>query len=145
MTVDDGGRPVPVKAGDKVFCNFVWLLSEYTLPKNMLIVQTEANRDAGIFPNPNEVDITRNLDTYIHYGFGPHACLGRDASRVALMAMLKVVGRLDNLRRAPGPQGQLKKVPREGGSYTYMRAEQASYFPFPTSKFHLLRMLRYVI
>lgn len=109
-----------------------------------LIVQVEANRDAAIFPNPNEVDITRDLDTYIHYGFGPHACLGKDASRVALMAMLKVVGRLDNLRRAPGPQGQLKKVPREGGSHIYMRPEQSAYFPFPTSESRLLWMLRHV-
>jgi len=104
----------------------------------------EANRDAAIFPNPNEVDITRDLDTYIHYGFGPHACLGKDASRVALMAMLKVVGRLDNLRRAPGPQGQLKKVPREGGSHLYMRAEQSAYFHFPTSESRLLWMLRHI-
>lgn len=103
-----------------------------------LIVQVEANRDAAIFPNPNEVDITRDLDTYIHYGFGPHACLGKDASQVALMAMLKVVGGLDNLRRASGPQGQLKKVSREGGSHIYMRPEQSAYFPFPTSESRLL-------
>lgn len=97
-TVDDGGRQVPIKAGDKVFTSFV-----------------DANREAQFFPNPNEVDVNRDLDTYIHYGLGPHACLGKDASRVALTAMLKVVGRLDNLRRAPGPQGQLKKIPRPGG------------------------------
>lgn len=48
--------------------------------------------------------------------------------------MLKVVGRLDNLRRAPGPSGQLKKIPREGGFYIYMREDHGSYFPFPTSK-----------
>lgn len=65
-----------------------------------------ANREAEFFPNPNEVDITRNLDTYIDYGIGPHSCLGKEASGVALAAMLKTVGRLDNLRRAPGPQGQ---------------------------------------
>ena len=71
--------------------------------------QVEANREAKFFPNPNEVDLNRNLDTYIHYGAGPHACLGKDASRVALTAMLKVVGRLDNLRRAPGAQGELSR------------------------------------
>ncbi len=65
---------------------------------------------------------------------GPHTCLGRDASRVALTAMLKVVGRLDNLRRAPGPAGELKKIPRPGGFYLYMRADHGSYFPFPLSK-----------
>lgn len=53
---------------------------------------------------------------------------------MSITAMMKVVGRLDNLRRAPGPQGQLKKIPRPGGFYIYMREDHGSYFPFPTSK-----------
>ena len=120
-----------------------------------------ANREAEVFPNPDEVDINRNLDSYIHYGAELNACLGKEASRVALTAMLKVVGRLDNLRRAPGAQGQythripclvasghrdilkgrlmrnagrLKKIPRPEGFDMYMRADHGSYFPFPTSK-----------
>ena len=116
-TVDDGGRSVKVQPGDKVFCNFVG-----------------ATREAETFPDPDAVRTDRPMDAYIHYGFGPHACLGREASRVALTAMLRVVGRLDNLRRAPGPQGQLKKVLRPGGLYVYMRADHGSYFPFPTSE-----------
>lgn len=74
------------------------------------------------------------MDKYIHYGEGPHTCLGKRASQVSITAMMKVVGRLDNLRRAPGPQGQLKKIPRPGGFYIYMRSDHGSYFPFPTSK-----------
>ncbi|KAL9616422.1 MAG: hypothetical protein Q9204_008578 [Flavoplaca sp. TL-2023a] len=116
-TINDGGHQVPVKPGDKVFCSFV-----------------QANREAQFFPDPNTVRTDRPLDSYIHYGMGPHTCLGRDASRVALTAMLKVVGRLDNLRRAPGPAGELKKIPRPGGFYIYMRADHGSYFPFPLSE-----------
>lgn len=115
--IEDGSRPVKVKPGDKVFCSFV-----------------DANREAEFFPEPDKVRIDRPLDSYIHYGLGPHACLGAEASRTALTAMLRVVGRLDNLRRAPGPQGQLKKIPRPGGFYVYMRADHGSYFPFPTSE-----------
>ena len=49
--------------------------------------------------------------------------------------MLKVVGRLDNLRRAPGPQGQLKKVRKEdgGGGWRYMREDHGAWWPFPVS------------
>ena len=47
--------------------------------------------------------------------------------------MLKVVGRLDNLRAAPGPQGSMKKIPREGGFYVYMDALMSKEFPFPTT------------
>ena len=93
-----------------------------------------ANRDPSVFPSPNEVKIDRPLESYIHYGVGPHRCLGEDASRVALTAMLKVVGRLENLRRAPGPQGTMKKIPRAGGFYVYMTENHGGYFPFPTSK-----------
>jgi linoleate 10R-lipoxygenase len=116
-TIDDGGKLVSVKPGDKVFCSFV-----------------SANRDPVQFPDPDEVRLDRPLDSYIHYGIGDHTCLGRDASRVALTSMLKVVGRLKNLRRAPGAQGQLKKIPRPGGFYVYMTENHGSYFPFPTSK-----------
>lgn len=78
------------------------------------------------------------MDSYIQYGLGPHTCLGKEASKVALTAMLRVVGRLDNLRRAPGAQGQLKKVPRAGGFYVYMKEDHTSYFPFPLSKLLVL-------
>lgn len=116
MTVDDGGRQVPIQAGDKVFCSFVG-----------------AAREPKVFPDPDTVRLDRPLESYIHYGVGPHTCLGKDVSQVALTAMLKVVGGLDNLRRAPGPAGQLKKIPRPGGFYIYMRSDWGSYFPFPTT------------
>lgn len=114
--VKDGDEEVQVKAGDSVFVSFVG-----------------AARDPVAFPNPEQVDITRPLERYIHYGGGPHTCLGKEISMTALTAMWKVVGRLDNLRRAPGPQGELKKIPRPGGFYTYMREDMGSYFPFPTT------------
>ncbi|KMU91811.1 linoleate diol synthase (Linoleate (8R)-dioxygenase) [Coccidioides immitis H538.4] len=120
MEIDDDGRHVSIKPGDKVFVSFV-----------------SANRDPDIFPNPNEVRLDRPLDSYIHYGEGPHTCLGRDANMVALTSMLRVIGKLKNLRRAPGPQGELKKVPRPGGFYIYMREDHGSYFVFPmTFKVH---------
>ncbi|KAG8526808.1 uncharacterized protein KY384_008237 [Bacidia gigantensis] len=115
-TLDDNGRQVKVKKGDKVFCSFV-----------------SANREAEFFPDPDTVKLDRPIENYIHYGLGPHACLGGEASRTGLTAMLRVVGKLDNLRRAPGPVGELKKIPRPGGFYVYMRSDHGSYWPFPTT------------
>lgn len=126
MTMDDNGRPVQVQAGDKVFTSFV-----------------SANREAEFFPDPDQVKLDRPIENYIHYGLGAHACLGGEASRTGLTAMLRVVGRLDNLRRAPGAPGQLKKIPRPGGFYTYMRADHGSYWPFPTSKRSLFMPFAY--
>ncbi|KKY16707.1 putative fatty acid oxygenase [Diplodia seriata] len=110
----DDAKRISVKPGDKVFVSFVG-----------------AAKDPVVFPDPEEVRLDRPLESYIHYGEGPHTCLGRDASRVALTAMLKTVGKLERLRRAPGPKGELKKIPREGGFYVYMREDHGSYFPFP--------------
>ncbi|KAL4918828.1 hypothetical protein BDW62DRAFT_217449 [Aspergillus aurantiobrunneus] len=109
-------KTVHIQPGDNVFVSFV-----------------QANKDPKVFPNAKKVDLNRPMESYIHYGVGPHSCLGGDASKVALTAMLRVVGRLDNLRPAPGPQGQLKKIPRENGFYTYMREDESSYYAFPMS------------
>lgn len=122
-TVDDSGfsGQKEVKPGDKVFVSFV-----------------KANRDPTTFPDPMEVKLDRPLEKYIHYGLGPHQCLGKDASQIALTAMVKVMARLENLRPASGPQGILKKVPREDGFYAYMTEDEGKYFPFPTSELHYI-------
>jgi|ERR1700722_7899641 linoleate 10R-lipoxygenase len=119
-TVMDGDTQVPIKPGDNVFVSFVG-----------------AARDPSVFPNPEEVVVDRPIESYIHYGMGEHSCLGKQASMVALTAMLRTVGKLDGLRRAPGPQGELKKIPRPGGFYVYMREDHGSYSVFPsTMKVH---------
>lgn len=116
-SIEDGGKTVSIKPGDKVFVSFV----------------AEAAMDPNIFPNPEEIRLDRPIENYLHYGAGPHTCLGADVNKVAITAMLKTVCRLDNLRRAPGPKGELKKIPRPGGFYIYMREDYGSYFPFPLS------------
>lgn len=73
------------------------------------------------------------MGQYIHFGFGPHQCLGLGVCQVALPTMLRVVGKLENLRRAPGPQGQLKKIRAMGGITMYMNAEQSSFSPYPSA------------
>lgn len=73
----------------------------------------------------------RPLGTYLHFGLGPHTCLGRDVANVALIEMFRSVFRRKNVRRAVGAQGELKKVLRPGGSYAYMREDRGAYYPFP--------------
>lgn len=113
---EDDGKKVNVKKGDKVFVSFV-----------------SAARDPARFPNPDEVNPRRDLRSYIHYGLGPHACLGREASQVSLVEMFRCLWRRSNVRRAPGKQGLLKKVARPGGFYVYMRPDWGSMSPFPST------------
>jgi linoleate 8R-lipoxygenase/9,12-octadecadienoate 8-hydroperoxide 8R-isomerase len=101
------------------------------------------SQDPTAFPKPEEVDLTRPLDTYIHYGWGPHQCAGMDASMVAMTAMFKTVLALPNVQRAQGggprgswygpSQGVLKTLDGPYGLTLYMTADQSSIFPFPTT------------
>jgi len=100
-----------------------------------------ASHDAEIFPDPDSVDITRSLNSYIHLGHGPHQCLGLPMTRVALTTMLKEVAKLKNLRPAKGPQGKIHKVAKkmEAGEekyvyHAYLTENQDMYFPFPCGK-----------
>ncbi|KAJ5577571.1 uncharacterized protein N7459_006535 [Penicillium hispanicum] len=122
LTIDEAGKKVEIKPGDKVFASFV-----------------EANHDSSVFPEPNEVKLDRPLESYINHGQGPSTGFGQEITKIALVAMLRVVGRLENLRRATGAQGQLKKIPQESGYYVYLRQDGTSYFPFPMCKFLSLR------
>lgn len=54
-------------------------------------------------------------------------------SKVAMTTMLKTVAKLENLRRTPGPQGEIKQVSGHGGLTKYMTADNSSWFPFPTT------------
>ena len=79
------------------------------------------------------VDLKRPMDSYVQYGWGPHQCLGYDASKLALSTMLKTVAKLENLRRAPGPQGCIKTIKVHGNYSLYLRPDGSSFFPFPAT------------
>ena len=73
------------------------------------------------------------MDSYLQYGYGSHQCLGHDISTLGMTTMLKVVGRLNNLRRAPGPQGMMKQVVLDNGFKQYMSEGCECWSPVPTS------------
>jgi len=139
VTVDDttealGIRTHNLKKGDKVMVDL-----------------KSAGRDPKAFPNPDKLDLTRPLDSYLMLGHGIHQCLGLPMTRVALTTMLKVVGRLDNLRPATvsyggksGPHqvkkvlkefvpGDSKVIPEDWHYHLYLTEDWDQYFPFPTS------------
>ncbi|KAI1455626.1 linoleate diol synthase [Annulohypoxylon moriforme] len=111
---ESDGRRVSVRAGDRIFVSFA-----------------DAAKDNKHFPDPEKVNPRRPLDSYIHFGLGPQACLGPDACQAGLAEMCRSVFKLKGVRRAPGPQGELKKVPQAGRLSEYMREDRGAYFPFP--------------
>lgn len=52
---------------------------------------------------------------------------------MALTEMFRALFRLPGLRRAPGAQGELKKVQCPGGYSAYLREDWGSLWPFPVS------------
>ena len=111
-----------------------------------------ASRDPTVFPNPDTINLDRAIDSYIHFGHGPHQCLGLPMTRVALTTMLKVIARLENLRPATvavGARSQPAKVKKVLKEFTpgdlsvipeswhynqFLTEDWDMYFPFPISK-----------
>lgn len=104
-----------------------------------------AGRDPTMFPDPLKIKLDRPRDRYIHFGHGPHQCLGHRMVTIAMAAQLKVFARLRNLRRAPGPQGEMKSFaptpnpvssdpePSPGAIRVYMKEDWSDWWPFPTT------------
>lgn len=116
ITVEEDGKTYTIQPGQQVFASF-----------------DQANHDPSVFPEPNEIRLDRPIDSYINHGQGHTTGFGEQVTKIALVAMLRVVARLPGLRRAAGPQGQLKKIPQEGGYHVYLRSDGTAYFPFPMS------------
>lgn len=97
------------------------------------VIQAAAAKDAKNFPEPGEVNPARPLNTYVTYVLGPHTCLAHNTCQVALTEMFRSIFRLKNLRRAPGGQGELKRVRGSEGYDVYLREDRGAYYPFPST------------
>lgn len=94
ITVMDGPRgPVHLKAG-----------------RTILIATSRSSMDPVAFPEPEKLNPHRPFSDYIIMGVGFHYCLGARFVTSSLVASLKAVFKLKNLRRAPGPQGHFTKT-----------------------------------
>lgn len=63
------------------------------------------------------------MGNYIHFGRGPHACLGRPIAVTAMAAQLRIFAQLKNLRRAPGIAGELKSKTVNGSFKVFMKED----------------------
>ena len=108
--------------------------------------QSKANHDRTTFHNPSTFNPNRAASSYLHYGFGPAGQLGKDMLLAYGVALLKVAGQMDGLRKAPGQMGELKRVElktkgerKRAQVYGrhYMTADWGYLVAEPTSKFFL--------
>ena len=69
------------------------------------LVYPSANRDESVFPDADDVDLERDPNPHISFGFGTHFCLGAHVARLSMrVAIEELTARFTNLRPASEPR-----------------------------------------
>ncbi len=77
-----GGRAI--RAGDRLF-----------------LMINAANRDPAVFPDPDRLDLARNPNPHVAFGYGPHYCVGAPLARLeAQIAFERLLARLKHIALA---------------------------------------------
>ena len=79
------------------------VIGSTTVPKysSVLLGIAAANRDETIFPNPEQIDLSRTPNKHIAFGFGIHYCVGAPLARLeAKIAFTILLKRFPNLTLA---------------------------------------------
>ena len=69
---------------------------------SMVTLTPSGNRDERHFADPDRLDVRRDLDHHLAFGFGPHYCLGQALARLESRIVLEEV-----LKRFPEWDAQL--------------------------------------
>ena len=94
-------------------------LGDVTIPAGeyVLVSNLTANHDPERFSNPDVLDLTRNTDGHLGYGFGVHYCVGAQLARLeARIAIARLLNRFPQLALAV-PHSELQWLP-----ITFLRA-----------------------
>jgi cytochrome P450 len=78
----------------------------------VLAATASAMRDPDVVGRPHRFRTDRPEHDYLHFGAGPHRCLGEQIAPVLLTAAIAALFRRPGLRRVPGPAGRLMTVGR---------------------------------
>jgi cytochrome P450 family 142 subfamily A polypeptide 1 len=65
--------------------------------QQVVLMYGSANRDEAVFDEPQQLDVTRDPNPHIAFGFGTHFCLGAALARLELRVMFEhLIARLDD-------------------------------------------------
>jgi pimeloyl-[acyl-carrier protein] synthase len=71
--------------------------------QGVIAVMGAANRDPDLFPNPDQLDLSRFDNRHVAFGWGGHFCFGAPLARIeGQIASATILERLPNLRLKPG-------------------------------------------
>ena len=70
----------------------------------LVLMYPAANRDPRVFTDPDTLDVQRDPNPHLAFGFGPHFCMGASLARMELRVMFgELLRRLPDLRLAGDP------------------------------------------
>jgi cytochrome P450 family 142 subfamily A polypeptide 1 len=76
----------------------------------LVLMYSSANRDERVFENPDALDVTREHNHHVAFGFGTHFCLGASLARLEIRVMFEeLVQRVKQMRLVAGTTP--KKIP----------------------------------
>lgn len=71
--------------------------------QQLVMMYTSANRDEAHFTDPERLDVTRNPNKHLSFGFGTHFCLGASLARMEIRVFFEeLVRRVESFRMTPG-------------------------------------------
>lgn len=115
-------RFMPINAGPYRRCKVDYVLAEGTMRARRIKAGTwvlactqSAMFDRKKVANPFDFIPGRPASDYMHFGFGMHWCVGAFVARAQLVNTFKPLLLRQGLRRADGPEGQMKR--RQGSSF----------------------------
>lgn len=96
----------PVEQATERYAREDVTITGVTIPRGALTlaVLASANRDEHYFERPDQLDITREKNRHLAFGYGIHACVGMPLARLeGQIALNTLVQRLPKLRLAVAP------------------------------------------
>jgi cytochrome P450 family 142 subfamily A polypeptide 1 len=71
--------------------------------QQLVMMYSAANRDPAHFANPEELDVTRNPNRHLSFGFGTHFCLGAALARLEIRVFFEeLLRRVKSFKLTPG-------------------------------------------
>ena len=86
-------------------------------PKDTVFLSiAAANHDEAVFPEPAELDLARDPNPHLGFGWGPHFCLGANLARLEARVALQTL-----LERFPALRADAPLAPLAGGTMGFAR------------------------
>jgi cytochrome P450 len=84
---------------------------------SVIVSLVGANHDPDRFPDPDRIDLSRDANGHVAFGYGPHICIGQQLARVELeVALAGLLRRFPTLRLAV-PLDRVETYGPEHGIY----------------------------